>query len=167
MSFGIQLKEKIIRHNLIIPNMPLAGCSDKEIDEVKAAQGVKRLPEVYVQFLKELGNNAGQAFMRHFYSYPSLLWMKKSTLEGLYEEKIALELPDDAFVFMDLDGKYHHFFQTENHDDDPLVFCLIFGHEIGEASIENTNSRLSGVLDEMVDGLAEAIEKHRHQSNHH
>lgn len=156
MSFGVLLKDRITNYGLVTPDYPLRGCSSNEIESVKAAQGINRLPKVYQEFLEELGNEAGTAFSSYFYTYASLSWMKESAKEGLREENITLALSDDAFIFLDLHGKIYYFFYTDNDSDDPEVYYLSFKDSIDDAEIIKTGGTVSQILTELVENTAEA-----------
>jgi hypothetical protein len=95
--------------------LPLKGCSGVEIEEIKRRQGVERLPEMYVEFLRRMGRETG-GLGWHFGSssitYPEVLEFKEDTFE-------MLRKPHFFIVTHDYDGDVAVYFHVD--EDDPLL----------------------------------------------
>ncbi len=101
------------------------GMSDAEIDQVRVAQTVDHLPQIYVDFLRVMGHQAGGIFAGCSVSLGELLILKKALLNMMAQNRgINLtipHLPEGAFVFLCIQGVDFFFFDTASGEDDPPV----------------------------------------------
>lgn len=101
------------------------GMSDAEIEQVRTAQNVNHLPQVYVDFLRTMGHQAGGIFTGCSVSLRELLILKKALLNMMAQNRgIDLkipQLPDTAFIFLCIQGVDFFFFDTASGQDDPPV----------------------------------------------
>jgi hypothetical protein len=99
--------------------LPLEGCSEAEIEEIKRRQGVERLPEMYVEFLRRIGKYSGNLGW-HFGSeitYPDVLEFKEDTFDVLHKP--------DIYVFThDPNGDCAIYFHVG--DDDPVLYWISY-----------------------------------------
>lgn len=106
-------------------------CSMEEIQAAMEAQHVKRLPQMFIDYLSVMGN---RGFSINIHSdadddCKALLTLKEWLIQYIEEEKtmdrpLDLELPDDAFVFFNRIGIVWRWFLTDNDDDNPPVYQL-------------------------------------------
>ena len=130
-----EIVEKVIEMRLATPT-ELIGCTAEEIEEIKAHQNVKRLPEVYLEFLRKMGKEAGR-FLDVDFFYPGLLKMKLEAQEILQDTAPSQQLPDDAFVLYAHHGYEFIYFLTETALDDPPIYHYLEGAS-GEAPLPAT-----------------------------
>ena len=91
------LKKRLMRYGF--NQGPFKGCTPEEIETLKKAQRVRRLPEVYRQFLLAMGHSGtGILFVGSDSNYSELLTMKDDAIELIEENKrIAMEyLPKNS-----------------------------------------------------------------------
>lgn len=135
-DFGQILKQKMISSNRGILEY-FEGCSGAEIEIIKQAQKVERLPEIYIQFLLTMGKTAGGIVFRGSdYSYQYLLNLKRWAMELIEENDVSIQLPNDAFIFFMHQGYNFHFFHT-NLGDDPSVYYFHDGERDFSLSAES------------------------------
>ena len=135
MDFGKALRAKLDElryppdHPLIewseVYPLPIVGCASEEIDAIKSVQGIKdrRLPEIYAQFLRELGKKCGDLFIGYDLTYRFL--SSYSFRDAINDSLIRFGrnvLSEDQYVFMNLQSASHWYF-TLDHGDDPPVFA--------------------------------------------
>lgn len=97
---------------------PFKGCTEEEVESIRLAQDVDFLPELYRQFMLEMGqstagliptNDAGD------FEFPEVLLFQN---DGL---------PESAFVFLvDPNGDWFWFFSTAENEDDPMLYVVGF-----------------------------------------
>jgi len=119
------INERLMSEDRMIP------CSMDEIQAVMDAQHVKRLPQLFIDYLNLMGNGG---FSINIHSGANengkaLLTLKERFIEYIEEFKdtkrpINVELPDDAFVFFDHVSILWRWFLTDNNDDNPSVYEL-------------------------------------------
>lgn len=122
--FATKLYEKLIALGLADPQ-EIIGCSESEIEQIKAAQTVTFLPEIYVEFLRKMGKLAGNLYLGSDWAYPDLLKLKLHASELLNENANSFVLPDDAFVFLMHQGYQFMYFRTNDLKADPEVYYYI------------------------------------------
>ena len=109
------------------PHTPdIKGCTTEEIEQIRQAQNVERLPEIYRQFLLYMGQGSGRLFASCDYTYGRLQSMKQE-LEHQIRVNHAQLLPPEAFVFLYDTADIYYWFCT-NAGDDPPVFYHEDGH---------------------------------------
>jgi len=162
--FGLFLKEKLLSLNLGA-EYKFEGCTAEEIEAIKAAQGVKCLPQKYVEFLEVMGKGAGGQFLiGEDYTYPYLLSLKQDAQDIINDfaedyPEFALELSSDAFVFYGHHGVYFFFFFTADCDDDPPVH--MWSEVRGKKQV---NNHLSELFVNAVHELADFATRSRSRS---
>jgi hypothetical protein len=117
------------------------GMASQEIEQLKLAQEVKTLPRIYVEFLEIMGHKAGGIFVGCSISFEELLILKKALLNMMKENRHSgmtiPTLPDEAFVFLGIQGVDFFFFEANNNDNDPPVFYYMDGakkyHEVASS----------------------------------
>jgi hypothetical protein len=93
----------------------LEGCSDDEIDDIREAQGVKRLPRMYREFLLHMGRRTGglEGYLGFEITYPGACEFKRMTFDLLRQP--------DIFVMAHIaDGDCAFYFHID--EDDPVVY---------------------------------------------
>lgn len=109
------------------------GYTESEIEEVRQAQNVTYIPDVYYQFLQVMGKKAGGFEISR--GNLNTLKNRKDKLIALLNDKLIgiqlnpPELPANAFVFYS-DGSKFLFFLVEEKQNDPSVFYYAKGDEI-------------------------------------
>jgi hypothetical protein len=127
VSIISQLKQIYIKYEFDDSKHPLRGCSEAQVQAVMFAQMVTYLPEIYLEFLRKLGQEAGLVWCDVDYRRTSLVTLKQEIIEYLayYQERLQVgqvfELPTDAFVFSRHEDHFH-FFHTQDQSPDPAVF---------------------------------------------
>lgn len=125
-SFGVEFKEKLTSLGRAVPSQ-FKGMTEQEIEEVRIAQRVEYLPEIYRQFLLHMGRGAGRLFQGLDYTYSDLLDIKEAAIEFGAEDDPPFELPEDAFVFRSDQGVQFLYFHTIGKEDDPAVYSYVEG----------------------------------------
>ncbi|GAB3424957.1 hypothetical protein [Flindersiella endophytica] len=98
----------------------LIGLTGAEVEQVRAAQGVERLPAAYERFLRTAGRSGHALLVGTDAFYPVLLEIPAWTRELLEENHVAELLPPDA-VTIALHQGYHASWLTTWREDDPPV----------------------------------------------
>ncbi|MBI5961485.1 MAG: hypothetical protein HY866_22285 [Chloroflexi bacterium] len=99
----------------------LIGCSEQELEELKQAQNVTCLPEIYSELLRLMGKQGMGQTLDAYADHKYLLGMKSGFVEDMNE--IELCYPKDAFVFWrDQQGCGYWFFRTRGCETDPAVY---------------------------------------------
>jgi hypothetical protein len=75
------------------------GCSEEEIEEIRIAQGVDFLPNIYRQFLAIVGRADGHLFRGTDVCYPEVLENKGTAASLLYVNGNPSEMPQNSVVF--------------------------------------------------------------------
>jgi hypothetical protein len=125
MSFIEQIMKDLIE--LGNKSEEIEGCTDEEIEEIRRVQGVERLPELYVEYLRLMGRYPGDLFRGSEVNYRCLTSVVEG--EGNFKERaVALlkewavenfELPEDAFIFIWHQSYIFLYFDTKASDYDP------------------------------------------------
>lgn len=97
----------------------IEGCIDEEIEALRRAQGVSRLPAPYEQFLRACGREAGSFQHGTVALYPLVAEGKESMLETLEDAGNPFQLPERSFVFTDHQG--YHFWYFDDVDAEPAA----------------------------------------------
>jgi hypothetical protein len=103
------------------------GCSEKEIMALEKEAG-QPLPKPYRAFLAVAGRGAGPFMADLTIYFPEIKGLTKSTRKDF---KGLVELPKNAFVFMQRLGETFFFFELDDRDDPP-----IYGWSEGSGKIE-------------------------------
>lgn len=150
--FGLHLKDKLIKLGIATPDT-INGCTTEEIENVKLRQGVKFLPDVYRQFLNEMGHQAGKLYYGSDYSYKAILSLKVDIQHDLEFFERNFKLPEGAVIFLSHQGYVFWYFDTTNEENDPPVYR--FSDDV-EAPIM-VKEKLSEFFEQSVDELHRQI----------
>lgn len=107
---------------------PILGCNLNEIEEIKVAQKVSKLPSIYEQFLLAMGKSSGDLYIGEDVHYHRLLLIKEFFNQELQTYKVSFSLPNDIFVFMSHHDVAFLYFLTESSDD-PEIYVFEEPHE--------------------------------------
>lgn len=101
------------------------GMNDQEIITIANAQGVERLPEFYIEYLRYFGKRSGDLFIGSDTDsrYLPTLKMSASSLKTKFEP-VEYGVPEDAFVFKGHQDNTYWYFRTNNKLEDPPVYML-------------------------------------------
>ena len=137
---------RLINENLV-PQECLEGCSEDEIQEVMADQGVARLPAEYVSYLKRIGKGAGPYLRGTDTFYPRIITIGiRSAASDLFRENdTEIQLTPDSFVFAMHQG-YQVFWFPTVMDDDPKVMM----YQEGDKAPCREWDRFSDYLNSMI-----------------
>lgn len=95
------------------------GCTDGEIADIEAQFGLK-LPPAYREFLKVMGKNAGEEFLRDAtITYPHIVKFRYQA--DNIAKSAGITIPVTAFVFLIHDYQFLYF-DTANGEADPLTY---------------------------------------------
>jgi hypothetical protein len=145
VGYGKKLREWLLRCGLANP-YSLEGCSEEEIELVRQGQHVDFLPQVYREFLREVGKQAGNLFAGSTYTYWAALTLKDETNYELEKFERNFRIPDDAVVFLDHGGYANWYFHTRDRDDNPAVYVF---YEEGEM-VQKLTDHLSQFLEDAI-----------------
>ena len=155
-SFIRYLKNRWLSCPLSQP--PLIGCSDEEVEALRVAQGVDRLPALYVEFMRQMGRadgGLGKPFDADF-SYAAVIDLKSPELGYALPILRSLGLERENFVFLSDNGNFLYTFNTDDTIDDPVVYNFHEGSEIGEPYyVKAEVGSLAGFLTDCVEDCFE------------
>lgn len=143
--FGRSLAEEIMKLR-IATREEIRGCDLREIEELKERQGIKWLPQVYVDYLLTVGKQAGSLDVGTDCFYPVLLNLKEWATTLLEENGMPFSLPADAFIFWMHQGYQFTYFLTGDEVDDPPVFYYTEDPEDTEEKPQTRHKHLSEFL---------------------
>jgi len=118
------------------------GCTAPQILEIEADQGVE-LPLAYQAFLRVMGRGA-EVFQGTDYCYPEILGIRDHA-KRLLARGAALQLPEDAIVFMMHQG-YQFAFICAHESEDPPVYHYMEG----DACFQKACASFTGYLMQYV-----------------
>lgn len=75
------LKEQLIIEKLFDDKRPIAGATDGEIELLRVNQNVKRLPQMYIEFARLMGNGSGYIFRESRSTCSSLIDVKSEFIK--------------------------------------------------------------------------------------
>ena len=128
-SFGKRLRLAVITAGLARAS-EIAGCSEAEIKAIEGGQHINFIPEIYRQFLLEMGWNAGWFYRGSDYRCDIVPEFKDGVNQNLENDERSFRVPDDAIVFLGHQGTVFYYFHTAEKDDDPPVY--MFGDDVEE-----------------------------------
>jgi hypothetical protein len=140
--------KKLIRTRIVKPQ-EIKGCSDSEISMLEARYHLS-LPNLYKEFLREMGHYAGLFYQGTDLFYESLFDLRASAEELLCEDESRFQLPDDAFVFFMHHGYQFMYFRTVNRDDDPPVFNYLEGDGAPSQAYDNFSAFLCESVEDHI-----------------
>lgn len=130
---------------------PLKGCSEAEIAQIMQAQGVERLPLMYVEFLSHMGRDAG-GLEADLTSYPYVMEIKPLTFD-------LLRQPDIFVLSHNSDGDCAIYFHV-TEDDDPILYWVGYDYrpDLNRFDLLKTKElgQLSDWLIDLIEGVLEA-----------
>jgi hypothetical protein len=141
-----QVLDRLLNEGLV-PSDCLKGCSEDEIHEIMADQGVTRLPAEYVCYLRRIGKGAGPYLRGTDTFYPRIIMIGiRSSARDLFRESGSqIQLAPDSFVFAMHQG-YQVFWFPTVMDDDPKVMM----YQEGDKAPCREWDRFSGYLNSMI-----------------
>lgn len=105
---------------------PLEGLTDREIERLRADQGVRRFPVFYEEFLLRMGRRAGSLLAGTDAFYPALLGGKERGARLLAENGVEHLMPEDAVVIA-VHQDYMLYWIWPNSGEDPPVHEYVEG----------------------------------------
>lgn len=107
------------------------GLNVDEIEAIRAAQNVAKLPRIYTEFLRVMGRKSGGMFTGCDVDFPAPLRLKQSVFAMIEENReenpnIPL-LPDDVVVFYGCQDASFCYFRTARDTEDPAVYYYVDG----------------------------------------
>jgi hypothetical protein len=144
----------------------LEGCSEAEIAEIMKAQGVERLPLMYVEFLRHMGRNTGglEWYFGSELTYPAVCIFKSMSFWFL-SQALVTKL---RFVFThDYQGDCSIYFDPTEADD-PILYRVAYDSpsELNPPDIPVLETQELGLLsDYLTDFIGDVIEEHRRLKN--
>lgn len=132
----------------LILSKAFIGCIDAEIEILRTAQQVDFLPDIYCQYLKIMGHQAGGILFR---GGDRLLQTSKQVLQRVLDDiDNSPLLSPNAFIFLSYQDVDFFFFIAEKANDDPPVYY--YGE--GDTDFLKVSDHLStGFLDQAFDPL--------------
>src|SRR5262245_33961734 len=110
-----ELTERLIQSGLCPPDK-LRGCSDQDLRRIEEHIGC-RLPGEYKKLMEVLGRGAGDFMSDLGMFYPRVVTLTQRIRKLVSD---SMELPDDAYVFVNRYGEQSLFFHTGSNDDPPI-----------------------------------------------
>jgi hypothetical protein len=124
--------------------LPVEGCTDAEIDEIRRHQQVERFPQLYVEWLKTFGKT--NVFAGVKLTYPHVLDYKQRSFLELQQSNIFVLAHDwdgDCAIYCRID------------EDDPMLYWI--GYDSASKSFElvvedweQLSTWLVGIVDDLL-----------------
>jgi hypothetical protein len=99
----------------------IRGCTDHEITQILADQGVPRLPASYLRFLRTMGRGAGRLLAGTDAFYPHTLGLKAEARVLFQQCGVTIPAFADTVTIAMYQG-YEAYWLESYRDDDPCVF---------------------------------------------
>lgn len=114
------------------------GCTIEEIEEIAHIQDIYFMPEVYQQFMLQMGKGIKGYMIKNIeWVYPDVLHFKQHWCSEYWLKKLG----HDICIFgQDRDGLGFTFFNTKIKLDNPPVYAVI------EGEVKQIDDLLSGFL---------------------
>jgi hypothetical protein len=127
-NFGTEFKQRLVEAG-IVDDTKMRGCSLEEIEQLRQKYFKEHpVPEVYRQFLLLVGHLSGGDFLSDWsYRYNSLDSIQQEAKSSMQINEI--DVPDDAFFFIAMEGTNYWYFRASEKEDDPSVYQYIQGEE--------------------------------------
>ena len=138
---------------------PIVGCTDAEIEQLQAAQGVDYLPELYREFMRQLGHEDGGLgkFLEADLSCSHVLTFKSAQNGYCLPLLRVFGVDKEAFVFYSDNTNFLYFFDTRDRSDDPVVFSIHENSGIGDPHVKVKWGSLSSILVDFVEGCFDHV----------
>jgi len=120
----IPLIKDVVKWLKVYP-IPIEGCTQEEIEELKQLQEVAILPKIYEAFLQVAGRSCGDIFIGYDSTYYSIKKLKVFLLKTIQEDESTRVLPAESFVFL---SKHHYafwYFSALEDSYDPPVYRYV------------------------------------------
>ena len=115
------LVSRIVRENEIL------GCTELEIERVKETSGLV-LPTAYIDFLRAVGNGAGQFLADVEIFYPAMMCLNTKASKMLKNwEGEELILPTMAYIFAMRRFEQFMYFVCDGSSENPFVYRYVEG----------------------------------------
>lgn len=107
------------------------GLTPDEIEAIRVAQKVAKLPGIYTEFLRVMGRKSGGMFTGCDVDFPAPLTLKESLLAMMDENReenpdIPL-FPADIVVFYSCQDASFCYFRTDRDTEDPTAYYYVDG----------------------------------------
>ncbi len=139
-SLGDQVKQ--LFHEQIDPKFEFKGCTDDEIEQVKAFQNISYIPQAYCDLLRVTGHRGLSWFAMGEADWDLLKDVKDNFTS--MARRLSIAFPQDLLVFYDGGGIYY-FCRTKDQLDNPPVYGYT-RRWWGEKSIDPGFAKLSDTL---------------------
>ena len=97
--------------------------TEEQMVQLQQFAGEKKLPQAYLEFMREMGNELYNSFMVGESCFMNEIFdLKEGALELLEENESKLTLTDDDFVFWMSQGYMFGFFKLNEGDNPPVYF---------------------------------------------
>ena len=97
--------------------------TEEQMVQLQQFAGEKKLPQAYLEFMREMGNESYNSFMvGHSCFMDEIFELKEWGRELLEENESKLTLADDDFVFWMSQGYMFTFFKLDEGDNPPVYF---------------------------------------------
>lgn len=108
----------------------LVGCSEDEVEQIKRAQQVSRIPALYHDFLRVMGKSPYPLMIGTDWSFDDLLELKGDTREIFEEDGLDPAILDDALVIAVHQGYVVYYIPAAGSaSDDPAVWTYVEGKQ--------------------------------------
>lgn len=112
------LKKKLQKYLLIQWNK-VKGCTVEEIDVLEKKYNIQ-FPLFYKEFLLNMGKHSGNFLEEYTYNYDSLLDDLHTDSKNVLLAN-NIDIPNNAFFFLDYSGNQFACFLNEKNNDNPCV----------------------------------------------
>jgi|GEM_PF-3111682 len=145
-----ELRDRLIREKLFDKTFPIVGAMEKEVEAIRANQGVRRLPQKYVDFALLMGNGSGYLFRDTHVQCNTKIAIKSMVLQIFAHEftEHNFELPDDAFIYQ-VHPDFFAYFRTHETTDNPIVYRFNIHFPQNPQLIESFSKHLEEKYDEV------------------
>jgi hypothetical protein len=114
------LAELLVSYGMAGPGTVLP-CTSEEVEEVRRAQGVERLPAQYTEFLLTMGRRAGELLRGTDFFYPGVVEFARDMREMIVENA-AGHLVRPGSVFVGMHQGYQLFWLEPGDPSGPLYW---------------------------------------------
>lgn len=143
----LELCQKLIDTGVSSYNQ-MQGCSSEEIEQLENYTKYP-LPEMYKQFLINMGHSVGKFFDGTDIFYKAIFENRMAASELLEEDQSDFKLAETDFVFASHQG-YEFMYFSLSENDDPSVYYYIEGAKLPHKKWERFSEFLIQSVDEYI-----------------
>lgn len=164
MNTLTELKEQLLKENLFDDKFPIRSCTNEEIEVAMVNQKVKRLPQIYIDFARIMGNGAGYLFKGSQVMCYTAIDIKSKLAEVFADDfkECQFQLPSDAFIYQ-AHPDFFAYFLTDNSLDDPAVYRFNIHFSQNPQTIQTFWAHIMQQYDELIS--IKAQEEHFYEKN--